>query len=172
MKKSELVSIINRIKRYHEFQLKHHASAFIKVRSNGKGIDLLAEGLSKALFTGMDVPIVRLEGEDPNTSFESIKGTSDMVIVPNVGMRLVRDFVFPENKPVLIAISSFNLMKGTDQGGFAELGDEKPDRVRKQWNIYEGSVIIAGIDQSDKNVDPRAREKGILLEPPFHFENE
>lgn len=172
MKKSELVGIINRIKRYHEFQLKHNASAFIKIKINGEDIDLLAEKLSNVLFTGMEVPIVRLYGEDPNTSFESIKGASDIVIFPNVGKRLVRDFVFQENKPVLIAISSFNLMKGTDQGGFAELGDVKPDRVRKQWNIYEGSIIVAGIEHSDKKVDPRASDKGILLEPPFQFENE
>ena len=167
METIEFAPIIKRIQDYRKVQLSRHASAFIKIKLNNNELEQLVVELSKVLSNDFVLPIFSLDGRDVNTSFESIKKAPEKIEVPNVGNRSVRKLIFSEDKPFILLIHSFKQMKGNDQAGFARLEDKINDPDRIPWKIHEGSIIIAGIEDTGSSVDIHAGDRGIYLYPPF-----
>ena len=167
MEKNEPDSIAIRIQQHHEFQMHNHGILFIKIGLNGKELEKLAEELSKVLFPNMQLQVFHFDGNDPDFSFGSIKKPSEMVTVSDGSKRLLTKLIFPEDKPVILVIQSFNLMKGADQVNFAALENKQPEFIGMHLRLYEGSMILAGIDPMGQDVDKRIEEKGIFIQPPF-----
>ncbi|MEI8045815.1 MAG: hypothetical protein WCI92_00445 [Bacteroidota bacterium] len=159
--------IIKRIRGYHQLQLSSHSCAFIKIKLKSDELEYLAVELSKVLYANLTIPIFSIDAEDPTVSFQSIKKTPVMTTDSTGRHGFVTKLLFPEDKPVILMINSFNQLKGIDQGGFARLEDEKHDNYKTLWEIFMGSIILAGIDESDNPIDPRASEMGIYLKPTF-----
>jgi hypothetical protein len=159
--------IIKRIRGYHKLQSSSHSSAFVKIKLKSEELEYLAVELSKVIYGDLIVPIFRIDADDPTTSFQSIKKTPVMTTDLTGRHGFFTELIFPQDKPVILSINSFNQLKGIDQGSFARLEDQKQDNYKTLWDIFMGSIVLAGIDESDKSIDPRASEMGIYLNPTF-----
>lgn len=161
MSKTDFASLIEDIQHYRDMQLSEGKSAFIKIKLGKEELERLIVELSKILQKDTILPIFRIDGSDPNASFNSIKQSPQIVTLPNGREATERKLIFPEDQSIILFIRSFNHLRSRDQVEFAGI-EEIGEHEKTLFKFPKGSIIIAEIEQSG-HIDPSASSRGIYL---------